>query len=256
MPILGKHKHISTDILGTIESQPSPHTHPESDVTGLTTDLSGKANSSHMHQPSEVTGTAVVTNDSRLSDARTPTTHDSTKHSVAYAAASDLTTHTGLSTTAHGGIVASNDARLSDARTPLSHSHSESDVTNLTTDLGNKQSTLVSGTNIKTINGSSLLAEGDMVVGGGPSGGNFGLATIPFASWLNEDSVSVTGQAGISGTSKILASLYADNDDVYAQDWRPPIIRNVVAGVGFDICLRPEIGSFKGNMKINWSWGD
>jgi len=40
-------------------------------------------------------GTAVVTADSRLSDARTPTAHDNTKHSVAYAANSDLTTHTG-----------------------------------------------------------------------------------------------------------------------------------------------------------------
>jgi len=53
----------------------STHTHSESDVTGLTTDLSGKAASSHSHAPSDVTGTAVVTADSRLSDARTPLTH-------------------------------------------------------------------------------------------------------------------------------------------------------------------------------------
>jgi hypothetical protein len=35
----------------------------------------------------------------------------------------NLNTHTGLTTTAHGGIVASSDSRLTDARTPLSHTH-------------------------------------------------------------------------------------------------------------------------------------
>jgi hypothetical protein len=41
----------------------------------LTTDLAGKAASSHTHAPADITGTAVITTDSRLSDARTPTTH-------------------------------------------------------------------------------------------------------------------------------------------------------------------------------------
>jgi hypothetical protein len=44
---------------------------------------------------------------------------------------------------------------------------SESQITNLTTDLAAKQATLVSGTNIKTVNGSSLLGSGDLVVSGG-----------------------------------------------------------------------------------------
>jgi hypothetical protein len=58
------------------ENSAPAHTHPESDVTNLVTDLSGKAASSHAHAPTDVTGTAVITNDSRLSDARTPTAHD------------------------------------------------------------------------------------------------------------------------------------------------------------------------------------
>jgi hypothetical protein len=58
------------------ENSTPSHTHPESDVTNLTTDLSGKAASSHSHAPTDVTGTAVITNDSRLSDARTPTAHN------------------------------------------------------------------------------------------------------------------------------------------------------------------------------------
>ena len=46
------------------------------------------------------------------------------------------------------------------------HTHSISDVTNLQTSLDAKQASLVSGTNIKTINGSSVLGSGDLVVSG------------------------------------------------------------------------------------------
>lgn len=48
---------------------------------------------------------------------------------------------------------------------PSAHSHATSDVTDLDTALAGKQATLVSGTNIKTVNGSSLLGSGDVVVG-------------------------------------------------------------------------------------------
>jgi len=78
--------------------------------------------------------------------------------------------------------VNTNDSRLSDARTPTAHNQAISTVTALpdslnnkntrseiTTLLGTKQNTLISGTNIKTINGNTLLGSGDMVVGGGSS---------------------------------------------------------------------------------------
>ena len=51
------------------------------DAASLATDaelaagLAGKANSSHTHAPEDITGTAVITTDPRLSDARTPTAH-------------------------------------------------------------------------------------------------------------------------------------------------------------------------------------
>lgn len=38
-------------------------------------------------------------------------------------------------------------------------------------DLSGKQDTLVSGTNIKTLNGSSVLGSGDLVLSGGATGG-------------------------------------------------------------------------------------
>lgn len=77
----------------------------------LNTALGGKAATSHAHAPGDVTGTAVITNDSRLSDARTPLTHSHV--------AGDVT----------GTAVVTNDSRLSDARTPLTHSHNPTDIT-------------------------------------------------------------------------------------------------------------------------------
>lgn len=40
-------------------------------------------------------------------------------------------------------------------------------VAPVSTEVGGKQDTLVSGTNIKTVNGQSLLGSGDIVVSGG-----------------------------------------------------------------------------------------
>jgi hypothetical protein len=91
-------------------------------------------------------GTLAAGDDARLSDARPPTAHASTHASagsdpltpadigaeVAGAAATvagDLSTHEGLTTTAHGGIVASDDSRLTDARTPTAHAASHTNGT-------------------------------------------------------------------------------------------------------------------------------
>lgn len=91
--------------------------------------------------------------------------------------------------------VKTNDSRLSDARTPLAHTHPTSDIiglnipskesdlthdmgyatetyvggvrTELESDISEKQDSLVSGTNIKTINNQSILGEGNISVGGG-----------------------------------------------------------------------------------------
>ncbi len=107
----------------------------------------------------------------------------------------------------------------------------------------------------KAPNDSSKYLNGQGAYTVPPTGsGNFGQATIPFASWKSEDKVSVVGQAAILATAKILVSLYADTDDVYAQEWHPPVVRNIVAGTGFDIEIRPDIGTFKGNVKVNWTW--
>jgi len=70
----------------------------------------GFSPTAHAHAPGDVTGTAVVTADARLSDARTPTAHSH--------APGDVT----------GTAVVTADARLSDARTPTAHTQ---DVTTI-----------------------------------------------------------------------------------------------------------------------------
>lgn len=52
--------------------------------------------------------------------------------------------------------------------------------TSVQTSLDGKQATLVSGTNIKTINGSSVLGSGDLVVGGGQMLGNSTVKAISY----------------------------------------------------------------------------
>jgi hypothetical protein len=81
--------------------------------------------------PSAITGTAVVTADSRLSDARTPTAHK-VSHSTGGTdalVASDIgaAPATGISPSAiTGTAVVTADSRLSDARTPTAHKVSHS----------------------------------------------------------------------------------------------------------------------------------
>jgi hypothetical protein len=134
------HSHAEADVTSLTTDlaakAATSHTHAESAVTNLTTDLAGKAAASHSHAPGDVTGTAVVTADSRLSDARTPLTHSH--------AESDTT---GLVTDLSGKAATSHthsEANVTNLTTDLAgkaastHSHAESDITNLTTDLAAK----------------------------------------------------------------------------------------------------------------------
>ena len=127
---------------------PTAHTHAISDVTNLQTSLDGKAASTHAHGnitsagaigstsglPLITTTSGVITtgsfgttsgtfcqgNDSRLSDARTPTTHTHAAADVTSGTFDIARIPTGTSGTT---VCIGNDARLSDARTPASHAH-------------------------------------------------------------------------------------------------------------------------------------
>ncbi len=73
-------------------------------------------------------------------------------------------------------------------------------------------------------------------------------------NWDIEGIVSVTGQTFLALTSSIAVSIVNDTEDVYAQDWVAPTVQNEVAGVGFDIVIRPAVGTFKGNVTVSWLW--
>lgn len=164
---------------------PSAHTHPNTEITGLggaatlnvgtTSGTVAAGNDSRFHsnandptsdQKAALAGTSgtpsstnkYVTNaDSRLSDARAPTSHGNEAHSSTFVTQTDInnsiSTHAGNATAHHsnandptadqkaalagtsGTPSASNkyvtnaDSRLSDARTPTAHSHAATDIT-------------------------------------------------------------------------------------------------------------------------------
>jgi hypothetical protein len=123
-----------------------------------------RAPTAHTHAPADVTGTAVITTDPRLSDARQLAAGaDKTKLDGIAAGAevnvnADWNAVSGdaqilnkptLGTAAEKNIPATGDAsatevvygtdtRLTNSRAPTSHTHPESDVTNLVTDLAGK----------------------------------------------------------------------------------------------------------------------
>lgn len=118
------------------------------------------------------------------------------------------------------------------------HSHSTSDITgldatlsNLAADLNNKQDNLVSGTNIKTINGQSVLGSGNIVITGGGSGGGLSIEDKTKLDGIEEEAtknktdgflLSRSNHTGlqsmntISGLAESL-SAKADINTVYAE---------------------------------------
>jgi Repeat of unknown function (DUF5907) len=80
----------------------------------------------------------------------------------------------------------------------------QSSITNLVTDLAAKQATLVSGTNIKTINSTSLLGSGNIVITGG--GANLSYTASPTNGVVASDSGTDATLTLVDGTNAGLAS--------------------------------------------------
>ena len=163
----------------------------------LTSVLSGKADKIHSHSTSDITGldatlsNKVTKNEAIIGATKTKITYDS---NGLVTGGADLSTsdipnlpqskiinlETNLSSKIDKGVgvvgatktkityntdgIITGGADLVEADLP---NISQSKITNLVSDLSNKQDNLVSGTSIKTINGQSVLGNGDIEITGG-----------------------------------------------------------------------------------------
>jgi hypothetical protein len=154
------------------------HVHPISEITSLQTSLDSKAASVHSHIISDTTGLQAAL------DLKASTTHTHTKSQITdfahthddryYTESETDTLLSGKSNTNHthtkSQITDFAHTHVKADITDFSHQHPISDVTSLQSSLDGKQATLVSGTNIKTINGTTILGSGNLVIEGGGGG--------------------------------------------------------------------------------------
>lgn len=101
---------------------------------------------------------------------------------------------TKLAGIATGATANATDAQLRDRATHTG-TQSIATVTGLSAAIAAKQDTLVSGSNIKTVNGQSLLGAGDLVISGGGGGGASACA-IPLDGWFGMVLPARPGQSG------------------------------------------------------------
>ncbi len=152
------------------------------------------------------------------------------------------------------GIIGAYQLDLS-SKANVSHSHAEADVTNLVTDLGNKQATLVSATNIKTINSASILGSGNLVVSGvtniKQTEIDFGTTPVAEASFVIADADVLVGSQLIESvayeapTGKDLDEMEMDGLDL-----------KFAPGSGqFTLYARGEDGYVADKFKVNYLVG-
>lgn len=127
----------------------------------------------------------------------------------------------------------------------------------MTTALAGKQPTLVSGTNIKTINGSTVLGAGDLVVS---SATNIKETEVDFGSAVNQIDKSFTiTDADVAPTSQILANIAYKSpsggrhiDEIAAEEF------DILCAPGtgdFNMLLRSRSGSVSGKFLVNYLVG-
>jgi hypothetical protein len=115
-----------------------------------------------------------------------------------------------------------------------------SSQTDLQTTLNGKQDTLVSATNIKTINGSSVLGSGDLVVSG--SGASWGSITGTLSSQTDlqtalDGKVNDTGNETIAGDKTFSGKLIMSGDILQVKDYD-----TTGSYISFDDATNTEVG--------------
>lgn len=126
-------------------------------------------------------------------------------------------------------------------------------------DISTKQDTLVSGTNIKTVNGNSLLGSGNLVISGGSGGLTHTVTEISTgATPVSSVSVTIT-DAAISTSSNLLVSVYpqATSSNSLADHLHAAASWNMIAvpGTGnLTVYIDAMADLFFGNFNIRYSY--
>lgn len=95
------------------------------------------------------------------------------------------------------------------------------------TAINGKQSTLVSGTNLKTINGNSLLGSGDLTISGG--GSSYAWGRTDYASGGSGSTITYTGPAWTGTGTNTGATTVSANSTYYAYGYASNLFENASA---------------------------
>lgn len=136
----------SLGLIGSIINYVEPDLSPYAETANL-------GNSSGL-DVGTTAGTVAAGDDSRLSDARTPTAHT---HVIADLTDAGNVVGLDIGTTA-GTVCAGDDSRLSDARTPTAHTHTHNDITDFDVEVNTIASARIAASNIGNLGNVSSTA--------------------------------------------------------------------------------------------------
>lgn len=135
----------------------------------------------------------------------------------------------------------------------------QSKITNLTTDLAAKQATLVSGTNIKTVNGTSLLGSGDISISSTQVNSDWN-ATSGLAQILNKPSdLTAFTPRSTAGSGQGDASITIPVSDLFTELGTITVSSNLTVGISTSSTtgaktLQKIISNTNTNASYSWQY--
>lgn len=214
---------------------PTAHTHVQSDITGLSTALSGKSDTSHSHSNATTTAAGFMSKDDKSKLDGIATGANNYTHPSTHAASMI----TGLAEVATSGSYTD----LTDkptSMTPTAHSHAQSDITGLATALNGKASTGHTHSAASTTANGFMSKEDKTKLNGIATGANKTTVDSALSSTSTnpvQNKVVNTALAGKAATSHNHNSAYiakslqmtADDGDVYVVWSNQDVVSKITA---------------------------